>query len=414
MHELNKLGSAVTIPTDVNVRQRRIVSLHYRVENWYPLGTHTHCTGNCYSLIGRAGAANPNPLTWELGDGEPLAEHVAEVVAVPGEEVVGVSRPLAAELPQDPVHGGDGALGLPEDDALAVGVHGVLPDGAAEDAAAVLAEPERPLLLAIDLRTSGIRTKKGEREPTKISEIWRRKEGEGEAKANAPLTRGDLGGRAEANLDGAVEDAAEADPVLEDAVDLEDGVVRLLRVAVRHVVHVEHHLLHLINGAARPLPAAGCSLPPPPSPAAAARGDWVAGGGRRASGWWLVGCLQVVVVVTSLVGLGRMHLSAKGLGGTFGGRVTDKWGPGRQLRRFNWVSLLSSRNLSSNRPRRTRCTVSLCISRTTEVEGLSRKNLTNKALYFLHPKKILCSSGLDKIKIDQFSAINLKLVLLGQ
>lgn len=168
-----------------------------------------------------------------------------------------------------------------------------------------------------------------------------------------------------------MEDAAEADPVLEDAVDLEDGVVRLLRVAVRHVVHVEHHLLHLINGAARPLPAAGCSLPPPPSPAAAARGDWVAGGGRRASGWWLVGCLQVVVVVTSLVGLGRMHLSAKGLGGTFGGRVTDKWGPGRQLRRFNWVSLLSSRNLSSNRPRRTRCTVSLCISRTTEVEGLS-------------------------------------------
>lgn len=154
------------------------------------MGTHTHCTGNCYSLIGRAGAANPNPLTWELGDGEPLAEHVAEVVAVPGEEVVGVSRPLAAELPQDPVHGGDGALGLPEDDALAVGVHGVLPDGAAEDAAAVLAEPERPLLLAIDLRTSEIRTKKGEREPTKISEIWRRKEGEGEAKANAPLTRG--------------------------------------------------------------------------------------------------------------------------------------------------------------------------------------------------------------------------------
>ena len=93
-------------------------------------------------------------LTWELGDAEPLAEHVAEVVAVPGEEVVGVARPLAAELPQDPVHGGDAALRLPEHDALPVGVHGVLPDGAAEDAAAGLAEPERPLLLAIDLRPS--------------------------------------------------------------------------------------------------------------------------------------------------------------------------------------------------------------------------------------------------------------------
>jgi hypothetical protein len=52
------------------------------------------------------------------------------------------------------------------------------------------------------------------------------------------------GRRAGTNLDGAVEDAAEADAVFEDAVDLEDGVVRLVRVAVRHVVHVEHHLLH--------------------------------------------------------------------------------------------------------------------------------------------------------------------------
>jgi hypothetical protein len=45
-------------------------------------------------------------------------------------------------------------------------------------------------------------------------------------------------------LHGAVEDAAEADAVLEDAVDLEDGVVRLLGVTVGHVIHVEHHLLH--------------------------------------------------------------------------------------------------------------------------------------------------------------------------
>jgi hypothetical protein len=57
-----------------------------------------------------------------------------------------VVRPLAAELAQDPVHLCDAALRLPEDDALAVGVH-----GAAEHAAAVLAEPERPLLLSIDL-----------------------------------------------------------------------------------------------------------------------------------------------------------------------------------------------------------------------------------------------------------------------
>jgi len=41
-----------------------------------------------------------------------------------------------------------------------------------------------------------------------------------------------------------VEDAAKADAVLEDVVDLDDGVVRLLKVAVGHVIHVKHHLLH--------------------------------------------------------------------------------------------------------------------------------------------------------------------------
>jgi hypothetical protein len=62
------------------------------------------------------------------------------------------------------------------------------------------------------------------------------------------------------DLNGAVEDAAEADAILEDAVDLEDGVVGLLGVAVGHVVHVEHHLPHLVGG-----------QPParPPSPATA-------------------------------------------------------------------------------------------------------------------------------------------------
>jgi hypothetical protein len=62
-----------------------------------------------------------------------------------------VARPLAAELAQDPVHLSYAALRPPEDDALAVGVHGVLPHRTVEHAAAVLAEPERPLLLAVDL-----------------------------------------------------------------------------------------------------------------------------------------------------------------------------------------------------------------------------------------------------------------------
>lgn len=46
-----------------------------------------------------------------------------------------------------------------------------------------------------------------------------------------------------ANLDGAVEDSTDPDPVLEDPVYAHDGAVRLLRLAVRHVVNVNHHLL---------------------------------------------------------------------------------------------------------------------------------------------------------------------------
>lgn len=41
-----------------------------------------------------------------------------------------------------------------------------------------------------------------------------------------------------------MEDAADADAVLEEAVDVEDGVVGLLRPTVGHVVHMRHHLLH--------------------------------------------------------------------------------------------------------------------------------------------------------------------------
>ena len=39
-----------------------------------------------------------------------------------------------------------------------------------------------------------------------------------------------------------MEDAAEADPILEELVDLEDGVVSLLRATVGHIVDVQHHL----------------------------------------------------------------------------------------------------------------------------------------------------------------------------
>lgn len=42
-----------------------------------------------------------------------------------------------------------------------------------------------------------------------------------------------------------MEDTAEADAVLEDLVDLEYSIVRLLRSAVRHIIDVQHHLLHL-------------------------------------------------------------------------------------------------------------------------------------------------------------------------
>jgi hypothetical protein len=95
-----------------------------------------------------------------------------------------------------------------------------------------------------------------------------------------------------------VEDAAEADAVLEDAVDLEDGVVRLLRVAVRHVVHVEHDLLHRSATARLPLlllsgGRGGGAIRPGETGKGRERGSK-----RRRVGWVLVGrSLAVVVVV---------------------------------------------------------------------------------------------------------------------
>lgn len=63
-----------------------------------------------------------------------------------------------------------------------------------------------------------------------------------------------------------MEDATEANAVLEDSIDLDDGVVGLLRAAVRHVVDVHHHLLHPIPSPP-PLPlSTPRPLPSPLSP----------------------------------------------------------------------------------------------------------------------------------------------------
>jgi len=87
-----------------------------------------------------------------------------------------------------------------------------------------------------------------------------------------------------------VEDAAEADAVLEDAVDLEDGVVRLLGVAVGHVVHVKHHLLHFSTHgpASGGCGGGGCGC-------GGAYGVWAGtrkskGGDRSVGGWVVVAC----------------------------------------------------------------------------------------------------------------------------
>jgi hypothetical protein len=64
------------------------------------------------------------------------------------EVIVRVVRPLATE----PRRIQYTTLGLPEDDAFPIGVHGVLPRGATEHATADSAEPERPLILVVDLQ----------------------------------------------------------------------------------------------------------------------------------------------------------------------------------------------------------------------------------------------------------------------
>lgn len=46
------------------------------------------------------------------------------------------------------------------------------------------------------------------------------------------------------NLNGAVEDPAQADTILKDLVDLNNSVVRLVRTTICHIVYMEDHLHH--------------------------------------------------------------------------------------------------------------------------------------------------------------------------
>lgn len=55
------------------------------------------------------------------------------------------------------------------------------------------------------------------------------------------------------DLNGAVEDATEANPVFENLVDLHYGVVGFVAAAVRHVVDMEYYLRHLQFSALLPL-----------------------------------------------------------------------------------------------------------------------------------------------------------------
>uniref|UniRef100_A0A2C9UAF8 Uncharacterized protein n=1 Tax=Manihot esculenta TaxID=3983 RepID=A0A2C9UAF8_MANES len=47
------------------------------------------------------------------------------------------------------------------------------------------------------------------------------------------------------NLNNTVKEAAEANTVLENLVDMHNGVVGLLRSTIRHIVYMQYHIRHL-------------------------------------------------------------------------------------------------------------------------------------------------------------------------
>lgn len=49
----------------------------------------------------------------------------------------------------------------------------------------------------------------------------------------------------EKNLNGAVKNTAKTNTVLEDLIDLHNGVVRLIRFTIGHVVYMKPHFRHL-------------------------------------------------------------------------------------------------------------------------------------------------------------------------
>lgn len=62
-----------------------------------------------------------------------------------------------------------------------------------------------------------------------------------------PIAHKQINNWQDENLNGAVEDTAKTDPVLEDLVDLHYGVVGLLRSTVCHIVYVQYHLRHFLQ-----------------------------------------------------------------------------------------------------------------------------------------------------------------------
>lgn len=51
--------------------------------------------------------------------------------------------------------------------------------------------------------------------------------------------------REEQDLHGAVENATKTNPILEDLVDLNNGVVGFLGSTIRHIVYMQYHIRHL-------------------------------------------------------------------------------------------------------------------------------------------------------------------------
>lgn len=91
-------------------------------------------------------------FTWELWHAKPVTEHITEMVAVSGQEIISMSWPFPGELTEYLINHKDCTICPPKNNFLTISVHRILAARTSEDTSALFTIAIRPLIVSIYLQ----------------------------------------------------------------------------------------------------------------------------------------------------------------------------------------------------------------------------------------------------------------------